>query len=308
MSAQLSVITCSHNPRSEYLDQVVKALRTQTLPDNRWEYLLIDNASAEPLNSRVDLSWHPNARHVIEPELGLTHARLRGIAESTGEVLIFVDDDNVLDSDFLEQALKIGEEWPRLGTWGGQTRPGFETPPPDWTRAYWSRLVIREFDSDRWSNQPSDGDAMPCGAGMCVRRSVADYYLELHKNGRRNVMMDRAGSSLISGGDSDMAICACDLGMGMGMFASLKLTHLIPAERLTEDYLVRLVEGLAYSEIVLNSFRASPASNGHSSGRKLSTSVADLARLFIRNKRERRFFRAVRRGQLKAVTLLASKA
>ncbi|HWN11858.1 MAG TPA: glycosyltransferase [Pyrinomonadaceae bacterium] len=308
MSAQLSVITCSHNPRSEYLEQVVNALRTQTLPADRWEYLLIDNASAEPLNSRVDISWHPNARHIREPQLGLTHARLRGISESTGEVLVFVDDDNVLDPDFLEQALKISEEWPRLGTWAGQTRPGFEAPPPDWTRRYWGRLVIREFDSDRWSNGPSDADAMPCGAGMCVRRSVADYYLELHKSGKRSVMMDRAGSSLISGGDSDMAICACDLGMGMGMFASLKLTHLIPPDRLTEDYLVRLVEGLAYSAIVLDSFRTSSRTNGHSTGRRFSSSVADLARLCIRNKRERRFFRAVRRGQQKAEILLAGKA
>lgn len=306
MQPLLSVITCSHNPREEYFTKVLDALERQTLDKQYWEYLLIDNASATPLSTRLDLSWHPHARHINESELGLTHARLRGIVESTGEVLVFVDDDNVLDADFLERALEIGAEWPRLGTWAGQTRPGFETPPPDWTRAYWSRLVIREFDSDRWSNQPSDADAMPCGAGMCVRRSVADYYLELHRTGQRNVMMDRAGSSLISGGDSDMAICACDLGMGMGMFASLKLTHLIPPDRLTEDYLVRLVEGLAYSSLVLNSFR--PSSNGHSSKKRLSTQAADVARLLTRNRRERRFFRAVKRGEERAAKLLKEQS
>ncbi len=308
MSAQLSVITCSHNPRVEYLEQVINALKAQTLPPDRWEYLLIDNASSTPLDSRVDLSWHPNGRHISEPKLGLTHARLRGIAESNAEVLVFVDDDNVLDADFLEQALKIGEEWPRLGTWAGQTRPGFEAPPPDWTRAYWSRLVIREFDSDRWSNGPADADAMPCGAGMCVRRSVANYYLELHRTGQREVMMDRAGTSLISGGDSDMAICACDLGMGMGLFASLKLTHLIPPDRLTEDYLVRLVEGLAYSSLVLNSFRPSQSGNGHVSKKGLSTQAADVARLLTRNRRERRFFRAVKRGEARAAKLLKEQS
>lgn len=303
LTIEASVITCSHNPRSDYLDQVIGALKNQTLNQARWEYLLIDNASDDPLAARVDLSWHQNARHVSEAQLGLTHARLRGIRESSGELVVFVDDDNVLDPDFLEQAIAIAREWPMLGVWGGQIRPGFETSPPEWTRDYWSRLVIREFDSDRWSNQISATDAMPCGAGMCVRRSVADYYLRLHDEGKRPIVMDRAGGSLLSGGDTDLAMCACDMGLGMGLFVSLKLTHLIPASRLTEDYLVDLVESLAYSAIVLDSFRAT---NGNRHVRSLSTTVADAARLLIRDRRERRFFRAVRNGEDKARRFLSN--
>lgn len=300
MPPEISVITCSHNPRPDYLAQVLDALREETLAQARWEYLLIDNSSQEPLGSRVDLSWHSNARHIREEKLGLTHARLRGIREAAGDILVFVDDDNVLDADYLEQVVHVAREWPRLGAWGGQTRPGFESDPPDWTRQYWSRLVIREFDSDRWSNQPSQADTMPCGAGMCVRKSVVDYYAELHANGQRNILMDRTGNSLVSGGDSDLAICACDIGLGMGLFTSLRLTHLIPPGRLTEDYLASLLEGLAYSAIVLDSFRSS---NGLLR-RKLSTVLADYARLAIREGRERRFFRAIRRGEDKAVKVL----
>jgi glycosyltransferase involved in cell wall biosynthesis len=303
MNIAVSVITCSHNPLPDYLTLVLNALKRQTLDQRRWEYLLVDNSSADPLEGRVDLRWHSNARHIREEKLGLTHARLRGIREAAGNILVFVDDDNVLDADYLEQVVHVADEWPRLGAWGGQTRPGFESEPPAWTKQYWSRLVIREFDSDRWSNQPSQADTMPCGAGMCVRRSVADYYAELHANGQRNIVMDRVGDSLVSGGDSDLAICACDIGLGMGLFTALKLTHLIPASRLTEDYLARLLEGLAYSSIVLSSFRSS---NGNSSGRKLSASLADMARLAIRDRRERRFFRAIRRGEEKAAEALTN--
>lgn len=164
-------------------------------------------------------------------------------------------------------------------------------------------------NSDRWSNQPSSADSMPCGAGMCVRKSVANYYASLHANGQRKILMDRAGDSLLSGGDSDLAICACDKGLGMGLFTSLKLTHLIPSSRLTEDYLVRLLEGLACSAIVLDSFRstATGAGNGKSSGRKLSSSIADVGRLLLRNRRERRFFRAVKSGEENALKLLTIK-
>jgi glycosyltransferase involved in cell wall biosynthesis len=93
---QLSVIICTHNPRSDYLRRTLESLRAQTLPTKEWELLLVDNASSEPLASRWDLRWHDNALHVREEELGLTPARLRGIRQSRGRLLIFVDDeDNV---------------------------------------------------------------------------------------------------------------------------------------------------------------------------------------------------------------------
>ena len=68
----------------------------QTLPKDHWELLVIDNAFDRVLASEWDLSWHPQARHIREDELGLTPARLRGIAEARGDVFVFVDDDNLL--------------------------------------------------------------------------------------------------------------------------------------------------------------------------------------------------------------------
>jgi glycosyltransferase involved in cell wall biosynthesis len=109
----LSVVICSHNPRPDYLARVLAALQAQTLPLADWELLLIDNASAEPLEGRFDLSWHPNARHVREEVLGLTPARLRGIAEAASPLLVFVDDDNVLSSDYLAQVVSF-EQTPWL--------------------------------------------------------------------------------------------------------------------------------------------------------------------------------------------------
>jgi hypothetical protein len=40
---------------------------------------------------------------------------------------------------------------------------------------------------------------------------------------------------------------ACSLGLGMGIFPELKLTHLIPSQRVTEEYLLRLHEGASLS-------------------------------------------------------------
>ena len=92
--------------------------------------LFIDNASEPALASRWDISWHPNARHIRENELGLAAARQRGMAEAASDLLIFVDDDNILAADYLTEALKIKRDWPTLGTWGsGTIVPEFEQQP-----------------------------------------------------------------------------------------------------------------------------------------------------------------------------------
>jgi glycosyltransferase involved in cell wall biosynthesis len=251
MPPRVSVIICTRNPRADYFSRCIDGLRRQTLPLSQWEIVLVDNASDPPASSRFDLSWHPSLRSVIEPKVGLTPARLLGIREAAGELLVFVDDDNVLAPDFLEQAWAVAEERGFLGAWSGQCRPDFERPPPEWTRRYWGNLSIREFENDVWSNLPRLPASMPCGAGLCVRRAAARHYLGLHDAGQRAIQLDRTGDALLSGGDNDLAACACDLGLGVGLISALKLDHLIPPGRLTERYLNQLTEGIYFSSVIL---------------------------------------------------------
>ena len=295
----LSVIICTHNPRRDYFQQCVKAIRDQRLPYNQWELVVVDNRSEEPLAGHLDMCWHPHAQLVREEVLGLTAARLSGIRESSGDLLVFVDDDNLLDPDFLEVAQRIMCEIPFLGSWSGQCRPAFEAPPPEWTRRYWGNLVIREFDKDMWSNLPRLPQSMPCGAGLCVRRQVALHYLDLHESGKRSFQFDRNGKSLLSGGDNDLAACACDLGLGVGLIAALKLTHLISPERLTEDYLVRLAEGIHYSSTLLDSEYGIRVAERTAVGRAM-----DFLRTIRLRPPHRRILRAAFRGRDRATRQL----
>jgi glycosyltransferase involved in cell wall biosynthesis len=251
-----SVIICSHNPRVDYLTRVLDSLRSQTLEKEHWELLLIDNASDTILVDSVDLSWHPNSRNVREDKLGLTSARLRGIKESSGGVLVFVDDDNVLKPDYLEISQTIADEFPFLGAWGGSSIGVFETPPPDWARAYLSCLAIREIKEDLWSNDPENYRALPAGAGLCVRRRVAEAYAVLVNSDPLRRILDRQGNNLLGGGDMDLAYTACTQELGFGVFHNLALFHLIPSSRLTLQYLTRLVEGSTASKMLLDHLRS----------------------------------------------------
>ncbi len=155
---------------------MLASLRDQTLPLDQWEIALIDNASDEPLSARVGLSWHPHGKQVREERLGLTHARLRGLAETSADLLVFVDDDNVLNANYLETALTIANAWPILGAWGGQCLAEFEVSPAPHLMPHIQSLAIRACDRDSWSNLPTWSEAFPYGAGMCVRRKVMIRY------------------------------------------------------------------------------------------------------------------------------------
>jgi len=247
-----TVVICTHNPRLEYLREAFDALRSQTLPVTEWELVLVDNASAIPLANRVDLCWHPAGRHVREEQLGLTPARRRGIHEANGELLVFVDDDNVLAPTYLATAVEIGQRFPFLGIWGGSTIGRFETPPPVWAQTRLEWIAVRQVTYDVWSNVLFRSETTPTGAGMVVRRAIAQAYNELLETDPARQALDRCGQNLISGGDTDLSFLACHLGFGSGLFTGLSLEHIIPAGRFALDYYIRLAEGLGFSGVVVN--------------------------------------------------------
>ena len=246
---ELSVIICTHNPRHDYLRRVLDALREQTLSKEQWELVVVDNASTIPVSSVSDLSWHPNGRCVVEDQLGLAFARRRGMYEAKTDLIIFVDDDNVLDPDYLSQVLLIKREWPLLGVWGsGATIPEFEVDLPKWSTYPISQ--VRDIANPCWSNVPSCSEAAPWGAGMCVRKEVTAAYCE-HLESSSVQISDRQGKILWGGGDAEICLVACYAGFGMAVFPQLRLTHLIPGGRLTKSYLVRFTEGLVASDMLL---------------------------------------------------------
>jgi len=246
----LSVIICTHNPRLDYLERTLGGLRTQTLPAEQWELRIIDNASKEPFEEKIDLSWHPDAAVVREDELGLTPARLKGISIARAETLVFFDDDNVASEDYLQQALKLAEERPYIGSWGGNILPEYEVPLPDYAHKVVRLLAIREEASEAWIYCPGivpDSHFMPWGAGMCVRKKIATSWAESLRENAAARSLGRRGTSLAGGEDCDLALTSFQHGLAVGHFFCLVLTHLIPARRLEKDYLLKLSRSLGHS-------------------------------------------------------------
>lgn len=299
----ISVIIPTRNPRPEFLKQVLEALGRQTMDLNRWELLLVDNSSDQSLAGRVNLGWHPHARHLLQVEPGLTPTRIRGIQESRAELVIFVDDDNILSDNYLEQALSISNERPYLGAWSGTVRPEFEVQPDKKLTPYLFCLCIREVEKDVWGNS-GDLRLMPWGAGMCVRKSVGLDYSARANACNLNSLLGRAGAVPRGGNDYDLAASSFDLGLGVGLFSKLVVKHLMPKERTTLENILRMQEMGACAGIVYAAIHGLDSKTDES----LIDRLVAKYKYFRATPTQRAVDRAISRGIMKGKKIVAQRS
>jgi glycosyltransferase involved in cell wall biosynthesis len=250
-SPALAVVISTHAPNEGRLVRTLDGLRSQTLQRDRWELILVDNASPDPSAfDRFDVRWHPAGQLVREGRLGLTFGRVAGVRASRAPLLVLVDDDNVLARDYLERVHELFERHPRVGALGGRSIPEWEVPPPDWIGEFSGCLALRDGEVEQISDRKSDSGyprCAPSGAGMAIRREALEPWLDTIAKAGDAVTTGRRGKQLTSGEDNDIVLHALAAGWSVGYFPQLCLTHLIPVGRLTRDYLARLNHGIAKS-------------------------------------------------------------
>lgn len=245
----LTVAICTHNPKKELLQKTLSSLRAQRPLDRggSWELLLIDNASVESLASLVDLSWHPRSKIVREEKLGLSHARLKSFDAGCGDIIVYIDDDNVLHPDYLRLTQAAFDTDAKLGAVGGKVIPRYEIEPPKWFAELRLSLACRDLGdaplSADWNGlkrwQRGYPDCSPIGAGMGVRRNAYAAYIRKARNNPLRTALGRRGTDLASGEDNDIVMSLLAEGWRVGYQPELQLEHLIPAHRLTRQYLAR---------------------------------------------------------------------
>lgn len=244
----ISVIIPTHNPHPGRLAQTLAGLAKQTLASSDWEVILVDNASDLPPTAAALACLPVTTRVFREASLGLTSARLAGINAARGDILVFVDDDNVLDRGYLTAVAQSFAARPTLGAAGGPVIPVWESAPPKWTREFHSLLALRDLGPEVRIAQGGGKAAWPhfapVGAGLAIRRTHAAAYSQAVQRDPLRGRFDRSGGNLASGGDNDLVFTALHAGGDVGYLPSLRLSHLIPVTRLQPTYLARLNRGI----------------------------------------------------------------
>ena len=91
--------------RAAFLRQTLAGIAAQRFPREAFEVLVIDNNSTDETRAVVAefAGERPAPRHLLETKQALDFARNRAVAEARGEIIVFGDDDILVETDWLAQ-------------------------------------------------------------------------------------------------------------------------------------------------------------------------------------------------------------
>lgn len=249
----LSVILCTYNPDESIFSKILSSIAANSIPPSLdFECIVVDNNSNSPLDNiqyvRRLLAGIRNSRIVSEGQQGLTFSRKRGILEARYDHLLFVDDDNELAPDYIEQLVNLVNRFPFIGAVNagvinvefiGEVDPWF----PRKAKVHFQDSCLPQTI---WGNDTRTFRHWPFGTGLMVKKDVALHYLRQTESGRFS-LTDRKGKLLTSGGDGQLVACAVELGYGVGRARELRLNHLISNRKARISYLTRQDYGIYFS-------------------------------------------------------------
>ncbi|MHB9858519.1 glycosyltransferase family 2 protein [Streptomyces sp. YIM S03343] len=112
MPVKVSVVIPVYNP-GKYIEDCIASLLRQSLPDDEYEAIFVDDGSTDETPERLDrlAAEHPHM-HVIHQEGSGWSGKPRnvGIAAAKGEFIQFVDNDDWLGDEALERMYNYGVE------------------------------------------------------------------------------------------------------------------------------------------------------------------------------------------------------
>jgi glycosyltransferase involved in cell wall biosynthesis len=243
-----SIIICTHNPNEFVFKKLLYAIEKLDIYKIKHEIIIVDNNSRIPIGDRqfvIDfVKRKGNVEILVEPKSGLTTARIAGINVAHYDWLIFFDDDNEPNFDYLSKTHSIISLNNELGALGpGIVSVIFPNKQFDdrfsGIRSYFQER--NEFQG-KFSNNKIWQDNYPAGTGLIIRKDICLKYSDCVITGIYD-LSDRKGNSLSSGGDLQMVLSAVKYGYNVGVHPDLILKHNITKDKLKFGYLIKLAFG-----------------------------------------------------------------
>ena len=233
----VSVIICCYN--SEWIiARCLEALKAQVLPKNlHWEVVLVDNnCSDSTVAVALDTMRESSIQFSVlqEPVAGLMNARKCGIANARYRYCIYCDDDNLLSSNYVAYMYDVMSSMSEIGAAGGKGIPEYQCIPDPrvvkWPKGY---AVGSQLEHPNYL----------FGAGLTLRTDVVRTIFTKFPS----TLVGRQGETLLSGDDLELVNYVKLMGYKLYPTDDVEYIHVLKANRLTEEYRLKMYEGLMLS-------------------------------------------------------------
>lgn len=115
---RVSIITALYD-KELYVADTIRSVLAQTLPD--WELIVVNNGSTDKGPVIVRQFSDPRIRLVVSPKQGPGAARNFGLSLATGGWILFLDADDLIERDYLEERFELLKQHPQadllVGCW-----------------------------------------------------------------------------------------------------------------------------------------------------------------------------------------------
>ncbi len=240
-----TVVIATYNG-ADRLGAVLDRLRRQiATTDIAWEIIVVDNNSTDHTRvvvQRYQAQWPQVVplRYAFEPQQGAGFARHHGTKVAHSPLIGYLDDDNLPWINWVRSAYRFGQQNPQVGVYGSRIRGKFATSPPANFERIASLLALTDRGSQPIPYRP-EAKVLPPGAGLVVRRqawldNVPEERTLAEKFGQRE-----------AGEDLEVVLRIQRAGWPVWYNPHMLMHHVIPAHRLTRDYLVTLCRGIGLS-------------------------------------------------------------
>ncbi len=243
----ISIVICSYNSEHR-IKRVLECLAGQENCDEvSWEVIMVDNASTDNVVEVAKKSWdHPGVpfRLFHEPRQGQSYATRTGIEKASYDVIILVDDDNYVSSNYVSRAYQIMKEHPEVGVAGGKGIGLYEKEPPAWFKDIKQAFAIGP--QARKEGYTTEEQGYIYGAGSIFRTSV---YNDLMNSDFQLMLKGRIGKSLVAGEDQERSLAFRILGYELWYDPLLEFQHYMPVSRFDWKYCCRLFESFGHASV-----------------------------------------------------------
>ena len=241
---KFSVIFCTYN-REKYIYNAMKSIVEQDFTYTDYEIVLINNNSTDSTENicnrfRED---YPQVRfrYFIETNQGLSYARNRGVKESRGDILVFVDDDATVFESYLPSINIFFDAYPEVNACGGPIVPVYEVEKPKWLSHYTEQLLGGAlYEGDKV--KPFSNGKYPGGGNSAFRKEVFEKY------GLFNVELGRKGTELIGAEEKDLYDRLTRGNEQFYYLPQMGIHHYIPEKKLTKAHFRELTYSIGKSE------------------------------------------------------------
>lgn len=251
----VTIAVCTYNGEKRLKSTLSHILSQQVSPEISWELLVVNNASTDGTIEFIQEFWPANLVHKLrilnEDRPGAAYARKRAMEEARYSYLTYVDDDNWISSNWLEEVFNIFEKYPQVALISCPSYGYFETDPPAYLDGLKGWLALG--NQSEYEGILTNKVTVYWTAGLSIR---LEAYEPIREAKLSFCLTGRQGNKITGGEDHELCLMMALLGWDAYYSRKIWFTHYIPASRMQVNYLKKLIVCGSRSKPILDIYKS----------------------------------------------------